>query len=292
MLISRFEITLGNGRLKSYRRLAEGEPSTESTWFVYVEPNPPSEWYNGDTYVDTFNPKAIERFIEITHEVYHSKLASDFGAVVPCIFTDEPQFAHKTTLLKGSDLSNVFMPWSLDMDDTFTSHYGYSLVDKLPELIWDPADNKTPHNTTRYHYHDHVCERFVTSFMDTVAKWSQQRGIALIGHMMKEPTLLSQTQALGEAMRCYRSLDMPGIDMLADLMEYNTAKQASSVARQNGAKGIMSEIYGVTNWTFDFSGHMAAGNWQAALGVVFRVHHLSWVCDHRFIPKHSLVLSY
>jgi hypothetical protein len=281
-LISRFEITLGNGRLKSYRRLAEGEPSTESTWFVYVEPNPPSEWYNGDTYVDTFNPKAIERFIETTHEVYHSKLASDFGTVVPCIFTDEPQFAHKTTLLKGSDLSNIFMPWSLDMDDTFTSHYGYSLVDKLPELIWDPADDKTPHNTTRYHYHDHVCERFVTSFMDTVAKWSQQRGIALIGHMMKEPTLLSQTQALGEAMRCYRSLDMPGIDMLVDLMEYNTAKQASSVARQNGAKGIMSEIYGVTNWTFDFSGHMAAGNWQAALGVVFRVHHLSWVCDHRF----------
>lgn len=277
-MIARFEITLENGRLKSYRRLTKEEPSTPSTWFIYVEPNLPSAWYNGDTYVDTFNPKAIERFIETTHEVYHSKLASDFGTVVPCIFTDEPQFAHKTTLLKGADHSDIFMPWSLDMDDTFASQYGYSVIEKLPELIWDPeAGAQHGHNTTRYHYHDHVCERFVTSFMDTVAKWSHQRGIALIGHMMKEPTLLSQTQALGEAMRCYRSLDMPGIDMLMEAMEYNTAKQASSVARQNGAKGIMSEIYGVTNWTFDFAGHFSAGNWQAALGVVFRVHHLSWV---------------
>lgn len=283
-MICRFEITIENGRLKSYHRLTENEPSTESTWFVYVEPNAPSEWFNGDTYVDTFNPKAIERFIETTHEVYHSKLASDFGTVVPCIFTDEPQFAHKTTLLKGVDHSDIFMPWSLspDMDETFKAQYGYSLVDRLPELIWDPVDEKNPHEVTRYHYHDHVCERFVTAFMDTVAKWSHERGIALIGHMMKEPTLLSQTQALGEAMRCYRNLDMPGVDMLADLMEYNTVKQASSVARQNGAKGIMSELYGVTNWTFDFAGHMASGNWQAALGVVFRVHHLSWVRFHYF----------
>lgn len=236
--------------------------------------------------MDTFNPKAIERFIETTHEVYHSKLASDFGTVVPCIFTDEPQFAHKTTLLRGSDHCDLFMPWSLDMGDTFNSTFGYSIIDKLPELIWDPLEGRTSHNLTRYHYSDHICERFVTSFMDTVANWSQKRGIALIGHMMKEPTLLSQTQALGEAMRCYRSLDMPGIDMLVDLMEYNTAKQASSVARQNGAKGIMSELYGVTNWTFDFCGHMGSGNWQAALGVVFRVHHLSWVRTWSWFPFH------
>lgn len=34
---------------------------------------------------------------------------------------------------------------------------------------------------------------------------------------------------------------------------------------------------GVTNWTFDFAGHKASGDWQAALGVTFRVHHLTWV---------------
>jgi len=39
----------------------------------------------------------------------------------------------------------------------------------------------------------------------------------------------------------------------------------------------MSELYGVTNWDFDFVGHKAQGDWQAALGVTVRVPHLSWV---------------
>ena len=226
--------------------------------------------------MDTLNKAAIERFIETTHNVYYEKLADDFGKVVPSIFTDEPQFAHKTQLLQGSSLSDVFLPWSLGLEEDFKAVQGYDLLDYLPELVWDAVE---PSTVARYHFHDFVCERFVSSFMDTVASWTQKRGIYLIGHMMKEPTLLSQTQALGEAMRCYRSLDMPGIDLLCDGFEYNTAKQATSVARQNGKKGIMSEIYGVTNWTFNFAGHKASGDWQAALGVVFRVHHLSWVCQ-------------
>lgn len=94
---------------------------------------------------------------------------------------------------------------------------------------------------------------------------------------MEEPTLHSQTTALGEAMRCYRSMGMPGMDLLVDRVEYNTAKQASSVARQNGIRGTMSEIYGVTHWYFTFEGHKGCGDWQAALGITFRVHHLTWV---------------
>jgi hypothetical protein len=50
--------------------------------------------------------------------------------------------------------------------------------------------------------------------------------IALTGHIMREPTLRSQTSSLGEAMRCYRNMSLPGIDILCDRREYTTAKQA------------------------------------------------------------------
>ncbi len=40
---------------------------------------------------------------------------------------------------------------------------------------------------------------------------------------------------------------------------------------------MLSELYGVTGWHFDFVGHKAQGDWQAALGVTVRVPHLSWV---------------
>jgi hypothetical protein len=67
------------------------------------------------------------------------------------------------------------------------------------------------------------------------------------------------------------------MDLLVDRVEYNTAKQASSVSRQNGTRGTMSEIYGVTHWYFTFEGHKGCGDWQAALGITMRVHHLTWV---------------
>lgn len=46
---------------------------------------------------------------------------------------------------------------------------------------------------------------------------------------------------------------------------------------QFGREGMLSELYGVTNWDFDFRGHKFQGDWQAALGVTIRVPHLSWV---------------
>ena len=39
----------------------------------------------------------------------------------------------------------------------------------------------------------------------------------------------------------------------------------------------MSELYGVTSWSFDFRRHKLQGDWQAALGITLRVPHLSWV---------------
>lgn len=94
---------------------------------------------------------------------------------------------------------------------------------------------------------------------------------------MWEEKLETQTGSVGEAMRCYRGMQLPGIDMLCDVRDYTVAKQAHSVSRQYGRCGVISEIYGVTNWTFTFEGHKGQGDWQAALGVNVRCHHLAWL---------------
>jgi len=65
--------------------------------------------------------------------------------------------------------------------------------------------------------------------------------------------------------------------MLCDNREFTTAKQTQSASRQYGREGVLSELYGVTNWDFDFRGHKLQGDWQAALGVTVRVPHLSWI---------------
>ncbi|GHV26249.1 hypothetical protein FACS189498_4530 [Spirochaetia bacterium] len=154
-------------------------------------------------------------------------------------------------------------------------YHGESLAEGIPELLWNLSGGRI--SPIRYHYHDHIAERFAASFADQCGAWCKAHGLMLTGHMMEEPTLESQTHSLGEAMRSYRSFQLPGIDMLCDRREFTTAKQAQSAARQYGRPGVLSELYGVTNWDFDFRAHKLQGDWQAALGVTVRVPHLSWV---------------
>ena len=263
------------GYLQNYKQLKEDEVAKGEKWYAYLEVASESEWFNNQTYVDTLNKEAIQKFIQITYGAYHNKVGDRFGKVIPAIFTDEPQFTHKTTLDSPFEGKDIIIPWTDDLADTYKADYQEDLLEKLPELFWEL--DKESVSPVRYHYHNHVAERFAKSFADQCGKWCMEHNLLLTGHMMEEPTLNSQTAALGEAMRSYRSFSLPGIDILCDSREYTTAKQAQSAAHQFGREGVLSELYGVTNWDFDFRGHKLQGDWQAALGVTVRVPHLTWV---------------
>ena len=285
-LLGRYEIVLKNGRLARYRRLkhqlkqpgARGAKPARGAqlWYAFLETAPPSAWFNGQTYVDTLSTEAIERFIQVTHERYAATVGEHFGGVVPAIFTDEPQFTKKMTFGRAGEQRDLLLPFTTDFLQTYRAAFGGDdLLDRLPELFWNRADDQP--SITRYRYHEHTAARFAEAFARTIARWCQQHGIALTGHMLGEAKLFSQTRGVGEAMRSLRWFHLPGIDILEDKMELTTAKQAQSIAHQYGRPGVMSELYGVTNWDFDFVGHKAQGDWQAALGVTVRVPHLAWV---------------
>lgn len=272
-LLARYEVILQNGCLSSYRRLKDGETG-ENIWYAYLEISGNSSWYNNQAYVDALNKKAIQRFIETTHVPYRNEVGEEFGKTIPSIFTDEPQFIRKSSLGRAEDRDDVILPYTDDFEDTYRAAYGKSLLDCLPEVIWELPEGAA--SLTRYRYHDHLAERFAEAFSDTLGDWCEKNGLPLTGHLMEEPTLGSQTEALGEAMRHYRGFGIPGIDILCDYREYTTAKQAQSAAHQLGRNEVTSELYGVTGWDFDFRGHKLQGDWQAALGVTHRVPHLAW----------------
>ncbi len=277
-LLACFDILLNEEKkLVSYQRieLADEAPVGHDKWFAYVEYTPPTPRMNNEAYCDTLQKSVIENFVKITHEAYKKEFAEEFGKNIPAIFTDEPQFRVKSTLSFASDKKGIFVPYTTDLEDTFKAEYGVSLIDNLPVLVFEPASGIP--SPVRYYFHDHVAERFASAFSDTVGKWCEENGLPLTGHMMEEANLESQTHSVGDAMRSYRGFQLPGIDMLCDHRELNTAKQAQSATHQYGREGVMSELYGVTNWNFDFRGHKLQGDWQAALGVTIRVPHLFWV---------------
>lgn len=134
-LLATYDIELDEiGCLKSSRLLNKGETGS-NVWYAYVETNPGSPWFNGQTYVDTLSREAMAHFIETTHEVYKDKVGDKFGTTVPCIFTDEPQFATKTQLSNPKAREDIFLPWTGDIAETFKEEYSTNLVENLPELV-------------------------------------------------------------------------------------------------------------------------------------------------------------
>ncbi len=79
----------------------------------------------------------------MTHEKYAEKLGNDFGKDIPAIFTDEPQFAHKTRLEHAHDRKVQFLPYTDDFEETYQKAYGETFLNGLPEIFWKEARNRS-----------------------------------------------------------------------------------------------------------------------------------------------------
>lgn len=251
--------------LASYRRVADekavcGKEETLVCFFEQAQTTSP--WYNGGTYLDTLNEKAVQKFVSVTHEHYRKEVGEEFGKVIPGMFTDEPNY------------SSPF-PWTGCLAETFKAMHGYDVLDFLPELFFKVGGEAF--SKVRLDYHDTVTFLFVNAFSKTVGKWCGKNGLDFTGHVLCEDTLNAQTHVVGSAMRFYEFMQAPGIDLLTEHWQiFGTAKQCTSMAHQFGRKRRLSETYGCTGWDFALEGHKALGDWQMALGINLRCQHLAW----------------
>ena len=268
------------GRASGLQRVARGVRPAPAAGEVIlrfrVAVQAPSPWYNGQTYLDTMNPRAVRAFLRVTHDAYARRFGKDFGGIIPGIFTDEPNYGR--TLQE--DLSDTVVqtrgtPWTPRLPTVFRQRYGYDLLPHLPELFFDVAG--VPESRARFHYHDCIAFLFADSFSRQCGEWCERHGLLFTGHCLEEGSLAQQTNVTGSCMRFYEHMQAPGMDILSERRrEYLTAKQVSSAARQFGRTWRLTETYGCTGWDFPFVGHKAVGDWQTALGINLRCQHLYW----------------
>ncbi len=262
-----------NGFMTGYRPAKDGEKCIYAHEMIPAD-NPR---FNGGAHPDVLSDEAMKAFIDSTYEKYKNELSEDFGKTVSTIFTDEPQTATKMHAPFSSfeNFDYAAFPWTSDFAETYKESYGEDISELLPEIVFDLPDGRL--SRARYRYHEHVAQRFKKAFTSQIGNWCKENGINFTGHFLIEDTLAAQGRGGPEMMRGYADFDIPGIDVLFANYEYVTAKQAQSVARQQGKRWIMSELYGVTTWQSDFRDYKHWGDWQAALGVTVRVPHLNWM---------------
>lgn len=266
-----------SGALLRYRRIDPEEAAEGDKWYASVCTAEDDPWFNNQSYPDTMDEETMARFIEITYEAYCKAVGEEFDRTVPSIFTDEPNFRCRAGSLPvhALDRQDIAVAWSRFFEEKYQEHYGEDLLDRLPELFWLTEDRRDAE--IKYRYYDFCAEQFARSFTDQCGRWCKEHGLGLTGHFLWEESLEKQMAATGDNMRQYRSMTLPGIDILRNSVELSTAKQCQSVVHQMGREGMMAELYGVTNWDFDFKGHKFQGDWLAALGVTVRVPHLAWM---------------
>ena len=263
-----------DGRLKSYRRVGEDEECENKIYFYCITARGREPRYNFQTYADLLSKEAMDEFKRITYEKYKEEVGDSFGKTVPAIFTDEPQTICPIMLKNAFSTEEAKVAWTWDFPETFKERYGFDIVEKLPEIFYKKYDESDL--SAKYFYHRHLSDRFYDAFIDNLGKWCGENGIMFTGHLMEEDNLMGITKRCFDPMRMYSSMQLPGIDVLFDERLFTTAKQCDSVVRQMGKAAILSEMYGVTNWDYDFRGHKSQGDWQACLGVNVRVPHLAW----------------
>lgn len=267
-LIARFAWKADGTKLLEVKHLQPGElpPEGLELFSFYREYMARSSWYNGETYLDTLNPSAVEKFVEVTHEVYKKECGGKFGKSVPGIFSDEPCYIH-------GDASDR-MPWTDDLPEKFQARYGYDLIPHLPELFFD---TELEVSRARHDYFDLISSLFTEAFSGTIGKWCGKNNMLFTGHLLGEDLLSTQTLYIGSAMRFYEPMQLPAVDVLTEHWNvFNAVKQCVSSARQFGKRERLTETYACTGWDFPLSGHKALADWQFALGINRRCHHLIW----------------
>ena len=277
-LLACYDIVLDNdGYLLSGNRIGINDKAVGTKWYAYAVNEKESTWFNGQTYVDAMDAEAIQEFINVTHSRYNDVIGDRFDKSVPAIFTDEPNLNHEDscTIPTPDYKGRIITGWTRFFEENFKKAYGYDILDELAKLFWITRDRSD--SIIKYNYFDFAAEQFSVNFCGQIGQWCDSHKISFTGHLLREPGLESQSITCGETMRSYGKFGIPGIDMLCDEIELTTAKQTQSAVHQYGKEGMLSELYGVTNWDFDFRGHKFQGDWQAALGVTVRVPHLAWL---------------
>jgi len=235
------------------------------TWRVYVISR---RWHVGTffgSYLDTLNPDAVKRFMEITHEVYAEWFEQDFGGTVDGMFTDEPSMN-----FNAADT----VPWTDRLPAEFEWRKSYDLITAMPALYRDmgPLSAKT-----RCDFYDTVVDVYTRSYFKQIHDYCDAVRLNTIGHVNCEGEFINHARQQGDFFRGAQWMHWAGCDYLREVTwpigdeVYNVlaaCKFASSAAHLLGKRIVGCESFGLGGqWAIDLRNLKWMSDWAIGLGI-------------------------
>ncbi len=206
---------------------------------------------------DLLNPKATERFIELTHETYFRTIGEHFGKTVLAIFTDEPS-------IMGRAAKKGLFPWTEGFEDYFRGFKGYDIRIFLPGL-WHDIGPKT--EKIRKDYKESIASRLNDAYYRLLFEWCEEHEIALTGHPAGSDDIgpLRYFQIPGQDI-VWREAE-PEKDTSLEGPSSTVGKCSSSAARHYARRRNGNELYGAYGWELTCDEMKWMADWLMVRGV-------------------------
>lgn len=229
----------------------------------------------GNSIVDYMSPEAARLYINMTHDEYNKRFGNYFGTTILGTFFDEP------TLYYANGRT-----WTGDFNTKFKQRYRFDPALYYPALWYDIGEET---EEARNYLFGFRTELYAEGYTKEVNDWSRERGILATGHQDNEE-LLNAVGTSGDLMKCFKYLDVPGIDKIGGGRPAERYYKVISSAAHNWDHSlVMSETYGAMGnigWNEIFGIAMD----QYVKGINLLIPHAVWYNTDRvtFLPELSL----
>lgn len=234
-------------------------PEGEWVYTSFVQKN------HSEEQIDYLDKKAVEAFIEVTHEEYYKRYGEHFGSVIPGIFFDE---IRATTRDKNS------MVWTDDFLEKFEQIKGYDLRKNLPLLIYNNGSEALKVN---HDYYDVFTQLYHNAWFKTYHDWCEEHGIWVTGHTEED---YKSYHGQGDYFKTMGQLQVPGTDNeyfrygYPRVINWVKPKQSSSIAHIYGRDRVMVEAMGGSGYVIPLEDYRYGFAMFGAYGVNMFVPHL------------------
>lgn len=190
---------------------------------------------------DILDPRAVSRFLKLTHERYYAEFGEYFGNVIPAIFTDEI-LGYSTIPF---DKEHFGITWYDGLEEDYRRESGGRDLHSDVEAFL----NGKPYGRLWEWYYAVYGDRMRHTYVEALSNWCENHGIKLTGHLMYEK-LYKGARCNGNNLKMLKVFGIPGFDEANSDLDINAREmEISGLALvQYASKGktdAMCEMYSV-----------------------------------------------
>jgi hypothetical protein len=150
-------------------------------------------------YPNLLNAKAMEYFMQLTHEAYAKRFGSLFGIFIKGVFTDEPSPGYGANYFKDQQGVRK-IPYYPEFEAEYEAFHHVPFRQDLSNPQFAERCQRV------------VAERFRKNYFDRLRSWCEKHKLILTGHLMSEWAMRPARNHNGDPLLAITGFGMPGCD--------------------------------------------------------------------------------